>query len=97
MVLCINKCMKTFNEFMALNEAADKKASKKENKDDTNKIDCVMDLAKAIQDVFKDYTLNTRKEAWKRINSAKAKDLFQKMLVTPSRSLSPFKNIATDK
>lgn len=88
--------MKTFNEFMAINEATEKKETKKD-KDDTNKIDCVMDLAKAIQDVFKDYSLNTRKEAWKRINSAKAKDLFQKMLTTPSRSLSPFKNIATEK
>jgi len=86
--------MKTFQEYINLNEANNSKKESKKDKDETNKIDCVMDLAKAIQDVFKDYSLNTRKEAWKRINSTKAKDLFQKLLVTPSKSLSPFKSIA---
>lgn len=83
---------------MALNEAAKpKEKDDKKKKDETNKIDCVMDLAKAIQDVFKVYSLSTRKEAWKRLNSAKAKDLFQKMLTTPSKSLSPFKVLASER
>lgn len=92
--------MKTFQEYMNLNEAAKPKAKEKETKkekDDTNKIDCVMDLAKAIQDVFKVYSISTRKDAWKKLNSQKAKDLFQKLLTTPTRSLSPFKVIATEK
>lgn len=93
--------MKTFQEYLnesnrSLIESAKPKAKeKKEDKDETNKIDCVMDMAKALQGVFKNYSMNTRKEAWKRINSAKAKDYFQKLLVTPSKSLSPFKSIAT--
>lgn len=76
-------------------ETSKKKESKKD--DDTNKIHAVMDLAEKIQSVFKKYTLNTRKKAWRKINSKEAQDLFEKLLVNPSRSLSPFKSIATGK
>ena len=85
--------MKTFNEWI-LNE--DNK-SKKSDQADSNRLNAVMDLAKAIQTVFKKYTLATRKAAWSKIHSAKAEDLFDKLLVNPSRSLSPFENIANDK
>lgn len=85
--------MKTFKEYCeVLNES---KESKKK-KDNTNKIDCIMDLVESIRDVFKDYSLNTRKEAWKKLNSAKAKNLFEQLLITPSKSLSPFKSLADD-
>lgn len=79
--------MKSFNEYI-LNE------EKKKKKDNTNKIDCIMDLVEVIRDVFKDYTLTTRKEAWKKLNSAKAKNLFEELLVNPSKSLNQFKSLA---
>ena len=88
--------MKSFNEWV-LNE--DKKSSKKDDKlsqSDSNRIDAVMDLAAAIQKVFKKYTLQTRKSAWKKIHTAKADSLFENMLKNPNASLSRFKNIATD-
>jgi len=88
--------MKSFNEWI-INE--DKKSSKKDDKlsqSDSNRIDAVMDLAAAIQKVFKKYTLQTRKSAWKKIHTAKADSLFENMLKNPNASLSRFKNIATD-
>jgi len=89
--------MKSFNEWI-INE--DKKSSKKDDKklsqSDSNRVDAVMDLAAAIQKVFKKYTLQTRKSAWKKIHTAKANALFENMLKNPNVSLSRFKNIATD-
>jgi hypothetical protein len=76
-------------------QAPKKKETKKD--DDSNKIHAVMDLAEKIQSVFKKYTLNTRRKAWRNINSKQAQDLFEKLLINPSRSLSPFKSIATGK
>lgn len=98
--------MKKFEEFLSekLLTEAKKETPKKEVKkksvkqdDDSNKIHAVMDLAEKIQGVFKKYTLNTRRKAWRKINSKEAQDLFEKLLVNPSRSLSPFKSIATGK
>lgn len=89
--------MKSFNEWI-LNEEkkSSKKDEKKPNQSDSNRIDAVMDLAKAIQTVFKKYTLQTRKSAWKKLHTKKADELFEKLLVNPSRSLNTFRNIATD-
>jgi hypothetical protein len=75
--------MKTFKEY-CLNES---------KKDNTNKINCFMDLVEGIRDVFKDYTLSTRKKAWKKLNSAKAKVLFEQLLVNPNKSLNSFKSL----
>lgn len=92
-----------FEEFLKnklITEAAKKESPKKKDSkkdDDTNKIHAVMDLAEKIQSVFKKYTLNTRRKAWRKINSKEAQDLFEKLLINPSRSLSPFKSIATGK
>jgi subtilase family serine protease len=62
-------------------------------KPDTSKIDCIVDIAKALQGVFKDYTLNTRSEAWRRISSKKGENKIHELLKTPSRSLSPFRTL----
>lgn len=72
------------------------KKSEKNPQSDTNKVDAVMDLAKGIQSVFKKYSLQTRKYAWKKIHSAKADNLFQELLVNPNKSLSPFKTLSID-
>jgi hypothetical protein len=63
-------------------------------KNDTTRVDAVMDIAKALQKVFKDYTLITRREAWKKIHGAKGEKLIQDLLTTPSQTLSPFRSIA---
>lgn len=72
------------------------KKTEKKPQSDTNKVDAVMDLAKGVQSVFKKYSLQTRKYAWKKIHSAKADDLFQGLLVNPNKSLSPFKTLSID-
>jgi hypothetical protein len=41
--------------------------------------------------------LNTRKDAWKKLNTPKAKELFEKLLINPDRSLNTFRNIVTEK
>jgi hypothetical protein len=75
--------MKTFKEY-CLEEA---------KKDNTNKVNCLMDLVESIRDVFKDYTLSTRKKAWKKLNSSKAKNLFEQLLVNPNRNINSFKSL----
>jgi len=100
--------MKSFNEWVLTEEAkkssssskkkSEKKpSSKKEDTNTTNKIHAVMDIAESIQHVFKKYTLNTRKDAWRKLNTPKAKELFEKLLINPDRSLNTFRNIATEK
>ena len=99
--------MKSFSEWVLLKEEAkkspspkkkvEKKSSKKEDINTTNKIHAVMDIAERIQSVFKKYTLNTRKDAWKKLNTPKARELFEKLLVNPDRSLNTFRNIAIEK
>jgi hypothetical protein len=98
--------VKSFSEWVLTEEAkksssakkkADKKPSKKEDINTTNKIHAVMDIAERIQSVFKKYTLNTRKDAWKKLNTPKAKELFEKLLINPDRSLNTFRNLATEK
>jgi ribosomal protein L17 len=99
--------MKSFSEWVLLTEEAkkssspkkktEKKSSSKEDINTTNKIHAVMDIAEKIQSVFKKYTLNTRKDAWKKLNTPKAKELFEKLLINPDRSLNTFRNIATEK
>lgn len=59
----------------------------------TTKVDAVMDLARGIRDAAKEYTLNTRKAAWKKITSKHGEELVQGILKTPSKSLSPFRNL----
>jgi len=99
--------MKSFNEWVLTEEAKKsssakkktekKSSSKKEDINTTNKIHAVMDIAEKIQSVFKKYTLNTRKDAWKKLNTPKAKELFEKLLINPDRSLNTFRNLATEK
>jgi hypothetical protein len=98
--------MRSFNEWVLTEEAkkssspkkkTEKKSSSKEDVNTTNKIHAVMDIAEKIQSVFKKYTLNTRKDAWKKLNTPKAKELFEKLLINPDRSLNTFRNIATEK
>jgi uncharacterized protein YoxC len=59
----------------------------------TTKVDAVMDIAKNIRDAVKEYTLSTRKAAWKKITSKRGEELVQGILKTPSKSLSPFRTL----
>jgi hypothetical protein len=62
-------------------------------KTDTSKLDCVMDLAQALQEVFKRYTLTTREAAWKKLTGKDGERKVRDLIKTPSRSLSPFRTL----
>lgn len=59
----------------------------------TSKLDCVMDLVKKMQEVFKDHSLITRKEAWKKLTSDKGDKMVKELIKTPGRSLSYFREL----
>lgn len=65
-----------------------------ESKNDTNKVNAIVDIAKGLQKVFKDYSLETRRYAWRKITSKKGEELVKDLVKTPSRSLSPFRALA---
>ena len=71
--------MKTWEQFM-------------ESKD-TNKLTCLMDIAKELQKVFKKYAKPTREDAWKKLTSEKGDKMVQGLIKTPDKSLSPFRTL----
>lgn len=73
--------MQEFRDFF---EAAD---------NDTRAINAITDLAKAVAKVFSQYSLATRKRAWRQITSKKGQAEVAKILRTPSRSLSQFRKL----
>jgi hypothetical protein len=56
-----------------------------------NKIDAVMEIATALQKVFKKFSLDSRKTAWNKLTSKKGEKLIHELIRTPSQSLSPFR------
>lgn len=61
--------------------------------DDTSKIDCVEDIAKALKKIFDDYSKSTREDAWKKITSVKGKKEVEKLLKNPSGPISGFRKL----
>jgi hypothetical protein len=59
----------------------------------TTKVDCIEDIAKALQKIFKSYTRTTRQAAWKKITSKKGESLVQDLIHTPTRNLSSFRTL----
>lgn len=66
-----------------------------ESKEDkgTSHRNAIMALAGAIQDVFKKYNTNVRKDAWKKITGKKGESLIQNLLRNPSHSISGFRTL----
>lgn len=54
----------------------------------SNKTNAITDIAQALEKVFKKYTLQTRKYAWKRIISTKGKKEVNKIIKTPTININ---------
>jgi hypothetical protein len=61
--------------------------------DNTNKQDALMDMVKALQEVFKKYALPTREDAWKKLTDKQGEKKIHSLLKTPSQPLSPFRTL----
>ena len=59
----------------------------------SNPRQAIMDMIGALKGVFKDYSRTARKRAWKSLISAKGKREIDKILVTTSRPLAPFRTL----
>ena len=87
--------MKSYKEYI-LSESAKKDSSEKKSKDKdyTNQIDAIMDLAEKIQSVFKKYSLATRRAAWDKIHTKKGDEAISELMKNPARSLNAFKKLS---
>jgi hypothetical protein len=57
--------------------------------------EALVDMAKAIKDVFKDYSLSARKQAWhKLIKDPIAKSEMEQSLINPKRSNSRLMSVS---
>lgn len=68
--------MKSFDNFIT------------ESKDSSNKSKAIVDLVDALRKVFDQYDIITRKFVWNHLNSAKGKELIEKLLRNPKSYLS---------
>ncbi len=53
-----------------------------------------VDMAAALQGVFKQYTRHARQEGFRDLTSKKGMDNLEKLLVNPSRPLSAFRKLS---
>lgn len=63
----------------------------------SNLKDAIMDLARGIESVFRKYTKTTRERAWERITSKDGEREVRKILLDPTRQLSPFGKLINQK
>ena len=59
----------------------------------TRRIKAMVDMASALRNVFQDYSINTRREAWKSLTSEKGQKEMKKLLRTPKRSLNTIRTL----
>lgn len=62
-------------------------------KNDTGKINALVDMADALRKVFLKYSRSTRAEAWEKITSKKGQKEVEKLLVNPGRSLNTIRTL----
>lgn len=67
----------------------------KEKTNNTNLKDAVVDIAKALESVFKKYSKSTREKAWARITSKDGEKEIKKIIVDPNRQVNTFQKLAT--
>lgn len=65
-----------------------------ENKNQTNLKDAVVDIAKALESVFKKYSRSTREKAWERVTGREGEKEIKKILVDPHRQVNTFQKLA---
>lgn len=63
----------------------------------TNLKDAIMDLARGIESVFRKYSRSTREKAWGKIIGADGEKEIKKIMVDPTRQLSTFAKLVTQK
>lgn len=85
--------MRSFGEYL-LSESSKKDSDKKQDKNETNQISAIMDLAAKIQSVFKKYSLGTRRAAWEKIHTKNGDEAIKDLMKNPARSLNAFKKLS---
>lgn len=65
----------------------------KTNKPDSSRTKAIEDMANALRDVFKQYTLQTRRSAFDKLMSRKGQEELRKLLMTPKRSLNTVRTL----
>lgn len=63
----------------------------------TNLKDAIMDLARGIESAFRKYSRNTREKAWSKIVGKDGEREIKKIMVDPTRQLSTFAKLVTQK
>lgn len=63
-------------------------------KQDANTMQAIMDMAHALSNSFKKYSLNTRQKAWKSLSSAKGDKEVAKLIRNPNRPINTFRQLA---
>jgi hypothetical protein len=63
----------------------------------TNLKDAIMDLARGIESVFRKYSRSTREKAWTKITGKDGEREIKKIMVDPTRQLSTFAKLVTQK
>ncbi len=59
-----------------------------------NPKDAAVDMASALRDVFKGYTLSSRRRAWKAISSDRGKLLVNRLVLHPTVPLTSFRRLS---
>ena len=54
----------------------------------------ILDIAKGLKSVFKDYTRPASKYAWERLTSTKGKAAVNRLIVNPDQPLNKFMKLA---
>ena len=73
-----------------------KKKEKLDRSNQTNLKDAIVDLAKGLESVFKNYSRSTRKKAWERLTSRRGEKEVEKILIDPNRQVNTFQKLATE-
>jgi len=60
----------------------------------TNAKDAAMDMAKALRDVFKKHSLNSRKKAWSALTSKEGEKEMDKIIAHPDRPINTISKLS---
>lgn len=61
---------------------------------DANTMQAIVDMAHALSNSFKRYSINTRRKAWKSLSSSKGDKEVEKLIKNPNRPINTFQRLA---
>jgi hypothetical protein len=64
------------------------------NRQNTNAMRAIVDMAQALAGTFKKYSISTRQKAWKSLSSSKGDKEVAKLIRNPNRSINTFQRLA---